>query len=518
MAKNQNTDLFYTLLKLLNVKHTKSFSTKLYEEHPHKDNLFGLSKMLLDYNIPNRGLRFEDKDELSAIETPFVAQFDERLAIVLGMTEDRVDYYVDGSKKSDDLDVFKEKWSGVALVIEPDDQAEEREYKQNKQKETYSNILKVSLFASALIIIAFIGVRQYLFSDLGRIILLALNLIGIYVGYLLILKQIQFHSASADKICSLFKRSNCNNVLESKAAKLWGIIGWSEAGIGYFTSNTIIILFFPILIPFMALINICAMPYSIWSIWYQKVKAKQWCPLCLLVQVLFYAIFTVTLIFGFIRIPAINLNDILSIALVYLIPFAIISLLVPVLSQSLKVSKITQTMNHWKMKDEVFDSLLKSSTYYEVDPSLSQIVFGNPEAATQITVVSNPHCGPCGSAHEKLDYLLDQIGDEICMRLVFINFKQDGIENSGKFLIAAYLNNDTETAREIFYRWYTKEKYATEKTYEKYGYDIEAEEVVAEQEKHKNWSDENEIPKTPTILINGYTLPRIYDITDLRLM
>ena len=45
------------------------------------------------------------------------------------------------------------------------------------------------------------------------------------------------HSLFADKICSLFSKSDCNNVLESNVAKPWGIFGWSEIGLDYFVSN-----------------------------------------------------------------------------------------------------------------------------------------------------------------------------------------------------------------------------------------------------------------------------------------
>jgi hypothetical protein len=39
------------LLELLGVKHTKEFSNRYFNEHPHKYNLFGISQMLSDYGI-----------------------------------------------------------------------------------------------------------------------------------------------------------------------------------------------------------------------------------------------------------------------------------------------------------------------------------------------------------------------------------------------------------------------------------------------------------------------------------
>lgn len=518
-SNNQDTELFYVLLKALNVKYTKQFSHKLYNEHAHKTNMFGLSKMLTEYGIDNEGLRFEDKDEITSLNVPFVAQLHQDLVVVLKLTDSSVVYYQRGKEKELPPEEFKEKWSGVALAIDPDTKAVEPEYKENKRKELYKAILKYTLIGCICAILISVVINKRYYQDIGMILVLAVNLLGAYIGYLLMLKQVKVHSASADKICSALKQGDCNNVLESKAAKLWGIIGWSEAGLGYFISNLIIIMFFPNLMPYLALINIGALPYSVWSIWYQKVKAKQWCALCLIVQVAFYLLFAVNLIFGYITWPEFTPGQVVSAAIIYLIPFVMISLFTPAIAESLKVSEIIHKMNNLKMMDEVFEGLLKNSDYYEVDESVSQIVFGNPDAEMQITVISNPHCEPCGKAHEQLDKLMDTLGDRACIRFVFINFKSENFNNSGKFLISAYLNSDEQTAKDIYYKWFTGEKYKVHKTYEQYGFDMEAEEVVRLQERHEQWSKENNIPSTPTILINGYKLYRqVYNIEDLNLI
>jgi len=88
-------------------------------------------------------------------------------------------------------------------------------------------------------------------------------------------QHLRIQSQYVDKICSLFKQSACNNALESKAAKLFGIIGWAEVGLGYFLTNALLLLFAPALIPYIALINIVTLPFSFWSVWYQKTKAEK---------------------------------------------------------------------------------------------------------------------------------------------------------------------------------------------------------------------------------------------------
>ena len=79
--KGENT--FVAYLNLLKVKHTKSFSDQYFNEHPHKNNLYGLSKMLSDYGIKNAATQIEDKDnDIFRIECPFVAYMGSDFVVV----------------------------------------------------------------------------------------------------------------------------------------------------------------------------------------------------------------------------------------------------------------------------------------------------------------------------------------------------------------------------------------------------------------------------------------------------
>ncbi|MDR1203173.1 MAG: transposase [Tannerellaceae bacterium] len=68
-------DLLTSFEELLRVKYTKYYSNKLLREHhPHKYNLFGLPKMLSDYEVGNIGLKINDKEkDIYNIETLFIA-------------------------------------------------------------------------------------------------------------------------------------------------------------------------------------------------------------------------------------------------------------------------------------------------------------------------------------------------------------------------------------------------------------------------------------------------------------
>lgn len=52
-------------LDALEVNYTKQFAITLYQEHPHKYNMFGLKKMLDVYGVKTLGVRVESTELLS---------------------------------------------------------------------------------------------------------------------------------------------------------------------------------------------------------------------------------------------------------------------------------------------------------------------------------------------------------------------------------------------------------------------------------------------------------------------
>ena len=326
----KGTNTFVNFLELLKVKHTKSFSNRFFNEHPHKYNLLGLSKMLSDYGIENAATRIEDKEkDIVEIETPFVAHFGGDFAVVHRVEPDKVSFIWRGAEHILQTSDFLEAWSGVVLLAETSEKSGEPEYKEHRKSERLNFLKKAALFTacSLIFLLTFIyhGIAGQARNDscfgqgivglpamtaniqlLSYSVILLLNLTGVYISWLLLLKQTHVQSRYADKICSLFKQQDCNNVLESPAAKLWGIFGWSEIGLGYFGANALLLLFSPQTIYLIAILNIFTLPYSFWSVWYQKTKARQWCVLCLIVQVLLWAIFIANRLLGYIRMPAFN--------------------------------------------------------------------------------------------------------------------------------------------------------------------------------------------------------------------
>lgn len=513
----KKTDNFLSLfLNLLQVQYTSHYASKLYYEHPYYNSLFGISQMLFVYNIDNTAIELNKKEDILLLDMPLVACFQNDFVLVYKITRDKVYYKTEDYDISISLDLFYEQFTGIVLIAEKTDNTIEPDYGKNQQKERFNITLRVALSVSIIALIAGIYLYNHLYVNLWEQFALLINFAGIYVGFLLTKKSLHIHSKQADRICSLFKQSSCNNILESKDAKFLGLIGWSEIGLGYFVSNILILLFIPSLISYYAIINIFTLPYSFWSVWYQKFKVKQWCPLCLIVQLLLWLIFMVNILFkNVFHIDSLNVTSILLLFANYSLPLIIVSLLLPILTRARQATFLTQSFNSLKMKDEVMGALIKSEKKYELDHSTSQVIFGNRNADLLISIVTNPLCGPCARLHARIENLLTQYADTICIQYIFAHFQGDDKRQGVQRMIAAYKNNDVNTARKIYDEWYSGIYNNESEFIENYNYNVHAKLVEEEIFKHDEFTQKNKILATPTIFINGYKLPESYRIEDI---
>jgi len=505
-------NIFTNYLKLLKVKHTKSFSGKVFNEHPNKYNLFGLSSMLSDYGIENEGLKFDNKqDNLPLLDAPFIAHSGGDFVIVTKNTPQKIDYIWRDKKISVNVDEFIKTWSGIVLYVELNVNSGEPDYRPHLKKEFFKNSVNYLLLFVSFLCVGMTYVSQQLFLNTGLSILLLINFIGFYACYLLLLKQLKIEGSYADKICSLLKQGDCNNILESDSAKLFGLIGWSEIGFGYFVSNIIVIFFAPQLITLLAMINICALPFTIWSVLYQK-KVKQWCTLCLIVQCLLWGIFIVNLCADFIGFPSFDMISFIWAGIIYSIPLLCIVLLIPILSENVQIEHVKQELNSFKANEDFFSITIRKQPYFHVNNEDSTILFGNPESKNRITVLTNPHCKPCAKMHDKINRLLIETNNRFCIQFIFTSFSEE-LEISSQFLISIYHEYPYQ-ALQIFNEWYEGGKSKKEDMFSKYKFNRDN--FCQEFMLHKAWKEKYKFITTPVVLVNGYQLPESYKIEDLR--
>ena len=154
---------FVTLLDLLNVKHTQDFSNRYFNEHPHKYNLFGLSKMLSDYGVENVATRIADKEKnISEIEIPFIAHFGGDFAVVHKTDANHVSFIWRGNNHVLPVSEFAEAWSGVVLLAESSEKSIEPNYNEHRKTERVNFLKKAALFSASCFILLWAYIHQSL--------------------------------------------------------------------------------------------------------------------------------------------------------------------------------------------------------------------------------------------------------------------------------------------------------------------------------------------------------------------
>ena len=209
------------------------------------------------------------------------------------------------------------------------------------------------------------------------------------------------------------------------------------------------------------------------------------------------------------------LKDLTITGSTYAISIFSLNLLIPMLSKGGEMEKIKQEINSIKADEEVFKTLLTQQPSYEVSNADSQILFGNPDAHLQITIITNPFCNPCAKMHKRVENLLKETKENVCIQYIFSSFTPE-LDFANKYLIAACLEKDKSTFRNIIANWFEKGKPLKEEFFKDLNLNINNPEVEAEFQKHEAWKAKTQLRATPTILVDGYKLPDNYKIEDLR--
>lgn len=282
--------IFSAFLRALGVRHTRSYSDSRFAGMPFQ-SLFGFSRLLTEYGVPNDGLYFEDRRHPGELPCPCLVQYRGVFVILESAGRNSVEYEQDGVPKTLALSDFEAGWSGVALVAYPGADSCEPDYGRHHFMEVAeaAKCWLLALCVAAVVLWAYFGHEMW--RSWSRTALLALDCAGVYISYLLTLKSARISSSAADRVCGVLEQGGCDHVLEQKASKFFGLFGWSEVGLSYFSVSLAVSLIWPDMMPELALVNLCCVPFSFWSVWYQKTRAKAWCTMCLIVQALLWLCF-----------------------------------------------------------------------------------------------------------------------------------------------------------------------------------------------------------------------------------
>lgn len=504
--------LFTTLFDNLGVKYSYSYLKQLIEEMPYNDSMFGVGVILDKYNVSHRCVKFINKNRFTYIEVPFIAIYKRQFILVSSISSDGViGFYIDGQYQQTSFDQFCQGWNGVAILIIPDNNIREENYHVHIIEQRQSAFKDILSIIVAIVLMGF-GVLN-VNSELSWVynIIIAINAGGLFVSFLLLQKQLHIPNKVADKICGLSKESSCADILESKAATLLGIVKLGEVGFGFFATNIIVLLCFPQAHCILAIYAILVLPFSFWSVWYQRFRARKWCPLCLCILAIMWAQALTYLAIRSLRDYSGNLTAPIMIVMAYVLFVLCTNMIMNLISSKKRADDIYSLNVELKYSDTVINAFLNKGIPYNISAKeCSSLIFGNEDAEKTITIFSNPYCGPCALMHNKIKELPLN-----CIRVQYVlTYFSDDKSIINKAIIAAYQQLGSDATWQILSDWFAGGQKQGVDFFSKFNIAIDTPEVEAEFKKQSEWSNDERLIGTPTDLVNGREIVWPYTIED----
>jgi uncharacterized membrane protein len=519
MEKNV-VETIRSLIGILNIPVTKSSIINEVNDNPDNENLYGISDILSKWNITNAAYHLTPA-ELDNEFCPFIAYLSKGIKeyefVVVKHIDDQHATIINENYRNKVIErgEFNKLYNNTALVVEPEENAGEVNYKANRRKEIVEGFkIPFLVFGAVLLLSGFFIQGQS--TGWYNIYLLLLKCTGLTAAVLLLVQSIESDNPYVKTLCFKGKHADCDDILTSRASRLFSWLSWSEIGMFYF-SGTFLLMLFSYSVPgipqTLAVLGTLCLPYIVYSLSYQAFIAKKCCVLCTAVQAVLLLEFFAHL--GSLSNPLnlLNVTGFYRIAVSMLVPVLAWMIVKPLFKRSGELDAAKKTLAKFKHNDELFKKVLSEQPSYSVPNEDFSIVLGNPASKNIVTIVSNPYCGPCSKAHKALDEWL-AVSDDLQVRVILTQTPQNN--ETGRHLIALNNNGDAELVKQALHDWYKQSKKDYQSWAKKYPANLESAVCDTVLQKQSEWCETADVRFTPLVILNGHQLPESYVIEDLK--
>jgi uncharacterized membrane protein/thiol-disulfide isomerase/thioredoxin len=526
-TKQQNPEAAVNkLLKQLAVNIDPTAISAELDKHPDYPSLLAISDVLTSFGIENAAFRVEP-EKLPDVPRPFIVHTTLNggdFVVVNKMDGDNA--FVSSDKWSShklSLQEFKKIFSGVVLTAEPTSTV------STSNLSPFLARIKTPLIVVSLVLIFIttLGLQTgYFVNSNWQVALFTIfKSAGLITSILLLIQSIDSNNPLVQVLCNTVGKKDCNAILSSKAAKVFDWLSWSEVGFFYFAGTWLLVLFggnSPFILSALLVLNVISLPYTFYSIYYQARVAKQWCLLCCTVQALLWLEFislAPTLFNGTeIDLAGFGIKSISLIAVCLLSPVILWAVSKPMFLKLQQLRPLKEQLRKFKYNTGLFNKMLNEQPKCTLPDEEWSIVLGNVEANNIITMVTNPYCSPCAKTHRLLDELLEQNAN-VQARIVFTANNEDHDIKTPVSRHLMALNNSADKAlvRQALNDWYGQKQKNYEAWAKVYPAELQETEFYKIDRQHE-WCKKAEVTATPTLALNGYRLPDLYQLTDLKYM
>lgn len=509
------------LIKELEIPVTTSTVIETLEYNHHFPSLLSISEGLNVWKVKNIALKI-DNDELDQLPTPFIAhsRFGEGKFILVTSVDNSIEFVDnEGKKNIKSKKEFYDEWDNVVMLVEKSPESGDPNYKVSRRREVMNNLRIPVVIFTLTVLVVLSCINDSLFDGFKLAILL-LKLFGCIITSLLLWFEIDKSNPFLRQICSSSKKTNCTAILSSKYSKVFGYFTWSEFGFWYFSGGFLMILFSlnTSAVGFSAWLNLFSVPYIVFSLFYQWKIAKQWCVLCLLVQLVLFLEFVTFLISYWATSNSIDIsyNLFFSVVASFLLPILFWAVSKQVFNDALTGNEFKKELFRLKSNKDVFNELLLKQIFVGNVRNDLGITIGNPNAKNTLIKVCNPYCGPCSKAHPAVKELVHN-NPEIKVQIIFSGTHSKIIDQTDTVVAHFLAMRDKEGLSQIEHvldYWYNECKGDYTKFFAKYPVQVEHQE--SKLGAMEEWCENNTIKFTPTYFLNGYQLPDLYKLIDLQ--
>jgi uncharacterized membrane protein len=509
------------LLKLAKVNVTETTLKSKLLQHTDFPTLVSLSDVLTDLKVDNLATRINPY-QLSEIPLPAIAHFEDGTGYgtIQKIENNQVECLHDKMGiRSESIAEFSQRWQGITLLIQSNEKSGEENYSKSRRFEVIEKLRKLFIIGGLIVILGYfirthftnltIENTSYLYA------FIITKFAGIIVSSFLIWYIIDANNSFLRSVCEINSKTSCGNILNSEVAKIFGWLTWSEIGLFYFTGGFITVLFSNNLnetILILKWLNVLALPYTVWSVYYQAFVAKEWCILCLMVQVLLWVEFFTLLPISF-TLNSESMNSFVNLAICFLSITILWAFIKKPLQNSGQFDETYNTLQKIKFDpDFVRGVLSKERMLPPIFEGMKVLRMGNPEAENVITLVLTISCTSCSRTFEEVQRLIDR-NNLFKAEIIFATSNNESDE--GTQIVNKILNLPNEKMKEATQNWFKNVKQNQQKW--KMKLEIkEASEVDFKQViLHLRWLELAGIFSAPSIFLNKAEIPSVFGITNL---
>lgn len=463
-----------------------------------------------------------DYTALTKATTPAIAHIKQdstdRFILVYTVSEIKVTYYDAFLNKEIKIskDDFCALWDGIIVLSE---KTENNIFHKPVSRATeYSIALAALCFVFGAFVINPLPLQSFLFFSS----LLGLKIAGIWFTIGLLRQESKGTYSIFDTFCHTSDAFDCTKVVESKASKLFNKVALADIGFVYFSMGIILLCiatFSGIMIPVLQVLfylSICSIPLILFSILYQKIVVKKWCPLCL--GTVFTLVLEIVLFFLF---PTkVFSGDLVLIAQMlffsFFVSIGVLFLMKRIIENQAKVFNTSKSVLLLKRTPLIISTVFKGQKDIPqlMNDSLS---IGCAEAPLTITTLLNPMCSPCRNMAVEMIKLLDSYPSFIQWHIRLdgmITSEYDYLNKPQLYLFELFRQNDSTKVRlNIIKEWFNVQSLS--KFSKSYPLNNIPEEVASVFSKHIRNNIDLKAEKVPSVWINNRAFPKEYSLRDI---